>query len=436
MKETVAVIGGGGRESALVESYSKGRNVGRILAFPGNDLMQDNSVKPVQIFPQLKTTDIPEIIEVCKKENVGLVDVAQDNAIAAGFVDALTKAGIRAMGPTQKASRIEWDKGWARRFGERHNLPQPSYEVFSSQEEAIKFLEGQEERKRFVKAGGLARGKGAKSAKNRQEAMQRVREMSDFGKEGEAFVIEDWMEGEEFSAFALVSGKTVRTVENAQDYKRENDRDEGENTGSMGSNSPTSLLSPRLQKEVKEIFKKIAGGLYNEGFPYEGWMYLSGMVENNRVKIVEVNARLGDPEAQVILPGIENDYFEITKKVIDGNIEKFRLWRDGRSRIAVAGAAVGYPREADYARVFGKEIFGLKEAARVSGVKVYGANVKRVDGRDYVAGGRLFYIMGEGVDLNRARQKAYEAMSLISIEGNNLHLRTDIGWRDVERLRK
>lgn len=436
MKETVAIIDAGGRGSVLVEKYSKSVHVKKIIAIPGNDLMQDNSDKPVQIFPEIQTTDIHEIIEICQREKVGLVDVAQDNAVAVGLANELAKRGIRAIGPTKEAGQIEWDKGWAREFGKRHNLPQPSYDIFSSQEEAIKFLEEQEDKKRYVKAGGLVRGKGAKPARNRQEAIQRVKEMSEFGKEGETFVIEDWMEGEEFSTFALVSGESVRILGSAQDYKKEKDKDEGENTGSMGSNSPTLLLNLKLEREVKDIFKNAAKGLSDERRPYGGILYLSGLVEKDKPKIVEWNARLGDPEAEVILPAIENDYFEIMRRVIEGNINKFKLWFDWKDRVAVVGAALGYPRARDYKDVIGKEIFGLREAAKVSGVTVYGAGVKRVDGRDYVAGGRLFYIVGEGMSLIEARQKAYEAMSLVSIDGNNLHFRTDIGWQDVKRLRK
>lgn len=437
MKErgTVLVVDGGGRGAALVHEYAQSPHVERIIAVPGNDLMQDNTEKPVQIFPKLKTTDVNEIVNLCKKENVDLVDVAQDNAVAVGLVDALMKKGIPTVGPTKKAGQIEWDKAWARRFGEHHGLPQPSFKICLSQQEGINFLKIHPDQKWFVKARGLAEGKGAFGARTNKEAMEKISELlKRFPEASSTFLLEEWMEGEEFSSFIISDGKNYKIVGDAEDYKREKDNDNGENTGSMGSSSNPLLLTPKLMTQVESIFDKTITALNQEERPYKGVLYLGGMVVDGRVKIVEFNARWGDPEAQVILPGIKNDWFEVGMAIVNGDISNIKIEKDGKVRVVVTGAALGYPRREDYSRVLGKEIFGLKEVKKVKGVKVYGAGVKRIDGRDYAAGGRLFYIVGEGKDVIEARERAYEAMKLVSVDGNNLHYRTDIGWRDRERL--
>lgn len=431
---TVLIVDGGGRGTALVDKYAQSPHVDKIIAVPGNDLMQDNTLnKEIQIFPELKTTDVKEIVDLCKKKKIDLVDVASDNAIASGLVDVLGREGISTVGPTKAAGQIEWSKVWAREFGRSNGLPQPRFEVFYSQEGAIKFLQGAREARRFIKADGLAQGKGALPAKDKEEAIRRVGEMERFGKEAEAFLIEDWMQGEEFSAFIISDGKDFKIVGTAQDYKREKDNDEGENTGSMGSSSEPSLLTPALLLDIQNIFDKTIKGLNRQRRMYKGVLYLGGMIVDDRVEIVEFNARWGDPEAQVILPSLVNDLFEVSMAIVSGNITGLNLRTDGRTRVAVTAASKGYP--GDYSKAIGKEIHGLNEARKVNGVKIYGAGVKRVGKKDYVAGGRLFYVVGEGKNVVKAREKAYEAMSLVNIEGNNLHYRKDIGWRDVERLR-
>lgn len=446
MKErTVLVVDGGGRGSALVDKYAQSREVKRIIAVPGNNLMGINTDKPVQIYPQLKTTSVPEIIEICQKEDVNLVDVAQDNAVEAGLVDKLQAMGISVVGPTRAAGQIEWSKAWAREFGERQSIPQPSFKICLSQREGIDYLKSQPDQPWFVKASGLAEGKGALPASNNKEAIERVLEMERFKEAGKVFLVEKWLRGdddsagEEFSAYILSDGENYKTIGNAQDYKRANDHDQGENTGSMGCNSPALVLTENLLQETEiNIFNKAIAGLRREGKPYKGILYLGGMVirEGGRQMpyVIEFNARWGDPEAQAIVPGLINDFFEVGMAVANGDIRNLKLQTDGKSRVVVAGASKGYP--GNYETVKGKEIHGIKEARQVNGVKFYSAAIKEDRGKYYANGGRLFYIVGEGKNIIEAQERAYEAMSLVSIEGNNLHFRTDIGWRDVERLRQ
>lgn len=444
---TVVVIDGGGRGSALVDVYSKSPFVDRIIAVPGNDLMQSLTDKPVQIFPQLKTTDINQIVDLARVEGAALVDVAQDNAVEAGLVNKLSEAGIPTVGPTREAGQIEWDKAWSREFGNRHNLPQPNFGIFISTEEGEAFLDTQPfDEKWFVKAAYLDAGKGALAARNKDQAIKRIRELrSEHEDAANVFLIEKWLEGddgrsgEEFSSYIFSDGEYYTYIGSAQDHKTAFNFDEGENTGGMGASTPPLVLTPELLHKVQtNILNKTIQVLHDEGRPYKGVLYLGGIALQQKGEVnpyvVEFNARWGDPEAQVILPGILGDFFEIGLAIAQGNIKDLDLQIDGKSRVVVTGASKGY--SGDYSAVRGKEIYGLQEAMGVDGVKIYGAGVKEEDGRHYANGGRLFYVVGEGNTVIDARKKAYQAMSLVSIEGNNLHFRTDIGWRDIERLRR
>jgi len=444
MGNTILVIDGGGRGSTLVDKYAQSPHVKKIIAVPGNDLMKINTNKSVETYQKIKTTNTSEILKLCKDKKVNLVDVAQDNAIEAGLVNLLSENDIPVVGPTKEAGEIEWNKAWAREFGKKYHLPQPSFKICLSQKEGIEFLKRQPNQKWFIKAAYLAEGKGALPAKNNKEAIERVKEIKRFKEAGRVFLIEKWLKGdddfaEEFSTFVFSDGKNYKVIGNAQDHKRALNYDEGENTGGMECSSPPLVLTPKILKEIKtNILDKTIGGLRNEGRPYKGVLYLGGMIIRIKNKltpyVIEFNARWGDPEAQVILPGITNDLFEVSMAIAQGNIKNLKIKTDGKARVVVTGASKGYPR--NYEEVKNKQIFGLKEAKKIEGIKIYGAGIKEENGRYYASGGRLFYIVGEGKTVIDARQRAYEAMSLISIEGNNLHFRTDIGWRDIERLRK
>jgi phosphoribosylamine--glycine ligase len=436
-QNTILIIDAGGRGSTLVDAYARSDKVQRILVIPGNDLMQINTIKQVVTFPHLKTTSVNEIIEICEQENVTLVDVAQDNAVEAGLVDALLKKDIPTVGPTRAAGQLEWDKAWSREFMKRHHIPQPAYTVCTTQKEGIEFLNMQPESTWFVKASGLAEGKGALPAKNNAEAVDRINELQKFGKNAETFLVEEWLIGEEFSTYALCDGTSYTIIGSAQDHKRAYNFDEGENTGGMGCSSPPLVITEDIEKQIKEIITKTIRCMHEEERPYKGVLYIGGIIVNKNgtptVLVIEYNARWGDPEVQCILPGLKTDLFEIGMAIAKGNIQNLQIETDNKSRVVVAGTSRGYP--GDYSEVRGKQIYGLEEVQKLSGIKIYGAGIK-LSGEKYVAsGGRIFYIVGEGSSVIEARQKAYEAMSLISIEGNNLQYRTDIGWRDVERIR-
>ncbi|TSC88307.1 MAG: phosphoribosylamine--glycine ligase [Microgenomates group bacterium Gr01-1014_7] len=431
--QKVLVVDGGGRGAALVDKYAQSEKVFRILAVPGNDLMQINTKKEVKIFPNLKTTDIYEILEICKKEKIDLVDVAQDNAVEAGLVDTLMLNGIPVIGPISSAGQIEWDKAWARKFMGKYSIPAPKYQIFYTEKEGKEYVKNLPAIKCFVKASGLAEGKGAIPANNKEEAINAIKQMSKFGRSGDTYLLEEWLKGEEFSAFALCDGENFQIVGYAQDHKRVFDQDLGPNTGGMGCVSNPLIVDKSIKKQVEEIFRKTVNGLKDEGRPYMGVLYLGVMVVKGKVLCLEFNARWGDPEAQVIIPGVKNDFIEIADAIIYGKIKNLKLKMDKQVRVALTATAKGYP--VDYSDVKGKKIYGIENALR-TGVKIYGAGIKKVNSNYVVAGGRVFHLVAEGKDILEARHKAYKAMKLINIEGNNLHYRTDIGWRDLERFKK
>ena len=443
-QKTVLVIDGGGRGSALVDKYLQSPSVKTVLATPGNDLMKINIKKPVKTFPKIKTTDIDNIIKICKKYKVDLIDVNQDDAVAVGVVDALKNQNFKAFGPSQVASQIEWDKAWARDFMKKFKIPSPKFKVCHSQKEGANFINSQEEGEWFIKASGLAAGKGALYAASNKEALLKIHDMKNFGKSGETFVIEKCLHGEEFSAFAIVSGKDFKILGYAQDHKRAFDNDLGPNTGGMGCSSPPMVITPNIKKQVEFVFKKTVDDLVKTGRPYQGILYLGGMIikekklarrsfSEGRVYVIEFNARWGDPEAQAIIPAIKNDFYELAEKVLGGKLNNIKIKTDSKYRIVVTAASKGYP--GDYSQALGKQIFGLEKLLKLKDVKLFGGASKKTGKKLITSGTRLFYVMAEGKNVAEARQKAYNALSLVSIEDNNLHYRQDIGWRDLERIK-
>lgn len=426
-KNIVAIIDSGGRGAALAQAYSKSQNVSKIIAIPGNDLYQLNSRKKVLVFPNLLTTSISEIISICKKEKVDLVDVAQDDAVAAGLVDSLQKEGFKTVGPTKAAGQIEWDKAWARDFMKKYKIPSPSYQVFNSEKNAVLFIKKNQKKKFFIKAAGLAAGKGAIPGGTVEESIDAISQMKTFGNAGERFVIEEWLTGEEFSFFAVADGKTYQIVGSAQDHKRLLDGDLGQNTGGVGCVTPPKVVSKDVYKQAEEIIKKTIFGLQKEGRPYNGVLYLGAILVNKKVYVIEFNARWGDPEAEVLVPGIQNDFFEVSQNIALKNLQKTKIKTDGLYRVVVTGNL----RSGIENRT--REIYGVPEVLKMRHITLYPTRLTKKGNKYFVTSGRLFHIVATGKNILEARSHAYAAMSQLFIEGNNLHFRTDIGWRDVER---
>lgn len=430
----ILVIGQNGREHAIASAYAKSKKVKKVIMTPGNGLTDFENEK-IQNYSDVTMLDFDGIVEVCKKEKIDLVDVAQDDVIAAGFVDRLESFGISAFGPTQRASQLEWDKKWARNFMVKYKLPIPRFVSFNDRKKAIRYINSLSEQVLYIKAAGLAFGKGVIRAENKKEAQVAVDEMRKFGKSGETFLIEECLIGEEFSLFAICDGEKFIVAKSAQDHKTIYDGDKGPNTGGVGSVAPTGAISPAVIRIIeKKIIRPTLLGMKKEGRPYKGILYLGGMKTLQGVKIIEFNCRWGDPEAEVILPSIKGDYLTIVKAILSGKLKNLRVSMDNKVRISIAGCAKGYP--GDYSKVKGKEIFGLASAMKLPGITIFGAGIKRKGNKFFANGGRVFHLIAEGKDIADVREKAYKAMAQISIAGNNLHYRTDIGWRDLERMKK
>lgn len=429
----ILIIGSGGREHVLANAYAKSEKVKKVFVVPGNNLMDFKNSK-IKIFPEIKSTDFDGILKLAKKYRVALVDVAQDDPLALGFVDKLEKTGIRAFGPRQKAAEIEWNKKWAREFTQKYHLPIPSFKSFDDEKKAVDYVKSLPEKVLYIKASGLAAGKGAIRAENKKEAIKAIKAMKQFGKSGETFLIEECLIGEEFSLFAICDGKKYQIIKAAQDHKTVYENDQGPNTGGMGCVAPTGIVNQKVLKEIEsKILKPFMFGMKKEDRDFSGILYLGGIVTKEGMKIIEFNARWGDPEAEVILPSIKTDYLRIAEAVIAKKLNKIKIKLDNKVRISIAGCSLGYP--GDYSKVKGKEIFGLNKILKIKGVEIFGAGIKRVGSRFFADGGRIFHLVAEGKNILEAQKKAYSAMKLISIEGKNLHYRTDIGWRDVERLK-
>lgn len=427
----VLIIGSGGREHALASSYREGKKVKKIYVAPGNDLMNFADRK-ITTFPNIKATDFDGILNLAKKYKVDLIDVSQDDPLALGFVDKLTNEGFACFGPTQKAAEIEWNKKWARDFMQKYNLPTPFFKSFCDQKSAIDYINSSKENIFYIKASGLAAGKGAIRTENKKQAISAIKSMSQFGKSGETFLIEECLEGEEFSLFAFCDGKNYTIAKSAQDHKTVYEKNKGPNTGGMGCIAQTLVATPKILKEAEtKIIKPFLKGMEKEGRPYCGILYLGGILTKKGVKIIEFNARWGDPEAEVILPSIKSDYLDVVTSILKKRLGKKKIKFDKKVRVSIAGCSRGYPN--DYSDVKGKEIFGINKALNLKKVSIFGAGIKRKGKRFFADGGRIFHLVAEGSNVSEARRKAYEAMSLIYIEGDNLHYRTDIGWQDLER---
>jgi len=435
---TIMIVGSGAREHVISDAYEKNPRVKKIVVAPGNDFIAYKREKEVIMDNNCSLKNPKSLLRLAKKYKPHLIDVAQDDAIAAGAVDFLQKNGFATFGPKKKSARLEWDKKWSRKFMKRHRIPSPEFQYFSSEKKAKEYAKSlydkEPEKMVYVKAAGLCAGKGALKAINLEEAIRNIEEMKGFGKAGKVFLIEEGLVGEEFSYYAISDGRNYHILKSAQDNKTVFNFDLGDQTGGMGAISPAMITEPIAKDVEEQMIARVIKGMEEEGNPYKGILYLGGIVVNGRPMNIEYNARWGDPECQAVLPAIKTDYLDIVMLALDQRLNIIDIEQDNKSRVCIVGASRGYPN--DYSDVKGKRIYGLEEVMKIKGVNVYGSGIAMQDGKFYANGGRLFSVVAEGRNILEAKQKAYSAIAGINIEGNNLHYRTDMGWRDVERFLK
>lgn len=419
----VLVIGGGGREHAVCLALSRSPRVDALLCAPGNG----GIARVARCFPQVKATDVDAIVRLARDERVDFVVVTPDDPLALGCVDRLEAEGIPAFGPTQQAAQMESSKIFSKRLMQKYGIPTARCEVFTDCDAALAYLDGQQA-PIVVKADGLALGKGVVVAQTLDEARDAVRAMmldGRFGASGARVLIEECMTGREVTVLCFCDGHTIRPMPASQDHKRAYDGDLGPNTGGMGAIAPSPLYTPEIAARVeREILRPTLAAMNAEGIPFKGVLYVGLMLTPEGPKVVEYNARFGDPETQALLPLLDSDLMAIFQAARDGQLAQADIrWRD-ESAACVVLASGGYPGK--YAS--GKEISGL-DAAEALGATVYHAGTREQDGRYYTAGGRVLGVTAVAPTLRRALQDAYAAAERISFDG--MMMRRDIGARDI-----
>ncbi len=435
---TVMIVGKGAREHALSLSYEKSKQVNRIIVCPGNGFIGNKREKEVIIDNGCSLTDPESILRIALKYKPDFIDVSQDDALRAGTVDILQQHRFRVFGPTQDAARIEWDKRRSKEFMKKYGIPTSDFRYFKAEQPARKYvreLYAHEPGKLlFVKATGLCAGKGTFKTTNLEDAIRNIEMMKTLpDKAGKVFLIEEGLVGEEFSYFAVYDGKTYHLFKSAQDNKTIGNFDEGDQTGGMGTNSPAMVTYPIAGMIKENLIKKALDSLAAESILYKGILFLGGIAVDGKPWAIEFNSRWGDPECQVILPSIQNDYLDIAEACIEERLNDIEIKQDDKTRVCIVGARRGYPEKFTGKR---KRIYGIEEAMKTDKITVLGAAIDVEDGNFYAGGGRLINVIAEGDNIIEARQRAYSAIAGIQIPENELYWRIDIGNRDLERYFK
>jgi len=422
----VLVIGGGGREDAICWSLAKSDKVSKLYCAPGNAGIA-RIAECVPIGPM----QFDELVQFARDCGIDLVVVGPDDPLAGGIVDAFGAAGIPAFGPNKAAAEIEASKIFMKNLLRKYGIPTARYETFDDYEKALAYLRTQQA-PIVVKADGLATGKGVTVARTMVEAEEALRRMMIdrvFGASGTRVVIEEFMEGQEMSLLAFVDGETVRPMVPSQDHKPVFDGDRGPNTGGMGTYSPLPHIDPAIvEAAVETIVKPTAAALVREGRPFRGVLYAGLMVTKEGPKVVEFNARFGDPEAQVVLPRLETDLVDIILATLNGSLDRIDIrWNDDAA-VCVIMASEGYP--GPYAK--GRKIEGIEQAEAAGALVFHAGTALDADGNLVTAGGRVLGVVGRGRDIAEARRRAYEACGMIRFEG--AHYRKDIAMKALAGL--
>lgn len=417
----VLIVGGGGREHAIAVSVSKSSRVDKIYCAPGNA-----GIASVATCIPIGAMEFEQIKEFAIKETIDLVIVGMDDPLVGGLVDVLQDAGIRTFGPNKKAAILEGSKAFSKDLMKKYHIPTAGYETFDDPVKAITYLKKEASFPIVLKADGLALGKGVlicESLEQAEEGVRTIMEDKKFGAAGNQLVIEEYMVGREISVLSYVDGKTVKIMSSAQDHKRAQDGDQGLNTGGMGNFSP----SPFYTKEVDEfcqkyIYQTTVDGMAKEGRTFKGIIFFGLMLTYEGPKVLEYNARFGDPEAQVVLPRMKNDIIDVIDACIDGTLDQMQLEFMDDAAVCVVLASDGYP-------VSYKKGYPIKGLEKFEGKDDYfcfhAGTVFNQNGEIVTNGGRVLGITAIGKDLKEARQKAYEATTWIDFE--NKYMRHDIG---------
>lgn len=415
----VLIVGSGGREHAIAWKVAQSKRVDKIYCAPGNA-----GISEIAECVDISAMEFDKLVAFAKEESIDLTIIGMDDPLVGGIVDAFEKENLRVFGPRKNAAILEGSKAFSKDLMKKYDIPTAAYETFDSPAAALEYLETSKY-PIVLKADGLALGKGVLICNTKEEAMDGVKELmidKQFGAAGNTIVVEEFMTGREVSVLSFVDGNTIKIMTSAQDHKRAKDGDEGLNTGGMGTFSP----SPFYTKEVDEfchkyIYQKTVDAMKAEGREFKGIIFFGLMLTNEGPKVLEYNARFGDPETQVVLPRMKNDIVDVFEACIDGTLHKITLEFEDNAAVCVVLASDGYP--VHYEKGF--KISGLEEFKNKEGYYVFHAGTK-LSGSDVLTnGGRVLGVVAKGEDLKAARANAYEATKLIKFE--NKYMRNDIG---------
>lgn len=415
----VLVVGGGGREHALVWKIAQSPRVSKVFCAPGNaGIAQQATVVSIN------ANDLNGLLDFALKERMDLTVVGPEEPLTRGIVDLFESRGLAIFGANQKAAELEGSKAFAKRIMKTYHIPTASYGVFEDREQAIQYVREQGA-PIVVKADGLAAGKGVILCKTVEDALDAIDQMmvkKIFGEAGRRVVIEEYLVGEEASYIALTDGKAILPLASSQDHKAVYDGDVGPNTGGMGAYSPAPVVTGEVnQRIVEKILRPVIQGMAEEGRPYKGVIYAGLMIHNGQPKVLEFNARFGDPETQPVLMRMKGDIVPFLLACIEGTLGQCKMEWDYRASVCVVMASKGYP--GNYEK--GKTIKGLDEVSRLEDIFVFHAGTALKDGQIITSGGRVLGVTGLGENIPKAIEKTYQAVQKISWEG--VHFRKDIG---------
>ncbi len=420
----VLLIGSGGREHALAWKLSASPLLTRLYCAPGN-----GGIAEIAECVPLAVADHTAVIRFCADKAIDLVIVGPEAPLVAGLVDDLTTAGIKCFGPKQAAAQLEGSKGFTKDLCAEFSIPTAAYGRFANAAGAKAYL-ARQKLPIVVKADGLAAGKGVTIATTREEAEAAIDACfaGAFGKAGSEVVVEEFLEGEEASFFALVDGTHALALVPAQDHKRVGDGDTGPNTGGMGAYSPAAVMTPAMiERTMREIIEPTVAAMQTRGMPFKGVLFAGLMITADGPKLIEYNVRFGDPETQVLMMRLKSDLLPALLAAADGVLDRFDVrWHDDAA-LTVVLAANGYPG----APQLGTEIKGLDAAAQIDGVQIFHAGTRREGDRVLAQGGRVLNVTARGSTVAQAQARAYAAAARIDWPGG--FYRRDIGWRAIER---
>ncbi len=415
----VLIVGGGGREHAIAWKCSQSKRVSKLYAAPGNA-----GIAELAECVDISVMDAPALVKFAKENEIDLTIIGPDDPLVAGVADAFMDAGLRVFGPAKNAAIIEGSKAFSKDLMKKYNIPSAAYETFDNPDDALAYLETAK-MPIVLKADGLALGKGVLICKDLEEAKAGVKTLmldKQFGSAGDKIVIEEFMTGREVSVLCYCDGTHIKPMASAQDHKRAKDGDQGLNTGGMGTFSPSPFYTEEVDKFCKEnVYQRTMDAMKAEGRDFVGILFCGLMLTEDGPKVLEYNARFGDPEAQVVLPRMKNDIIDVMEACIDGKLDEIELSFDEQAAVCVVLASDGYPEHYDKGFV----ISGLDTFKDKEGYYVFHAGTKKTDAGVVTNGGRVLGVTAKGKTLVEARSNAYKATEWISFE--NKYMRHDIG---------